>query len=369
MNVKFLDLKAVNKPYMAEMTDTARFVIEKGWYILGKEVEAFEAEFAAYCGVNHCIGVGNGLDALRMIFESCKQLEMMVPGDEVIVPANTFIASILAISQSHLQPILVDPDPVTYNVDPYKVEEVITRRTRAVLAVHLYGQLADINALRTICNKHNLLLIEDAAQAHGAMDASGQRAGSLGDAAAFSFYPGKNLGALGDAGAVTTNNVQLANQIKMLRNYGSVKKYEHLYKGFNSRLDEILAGMLRVKLRGLDKDNKHRQMLANEYYKRVTLNDLVLPLVKIPESHVYHIFPVLYPNRDDLQKYLAEKGVETLIHYPIPPHKQLAYHEWQRLCFPVTEYIHSCELSIPMSSVHSVEEIAYVSDVINSFPG
>lgn len=369
MNVKFLDLKSVNQPYMAEMTDAARFVIERGWYILGKEVEAFEHEFANYCETAHCVGVGNGLDALRMIFEACKQLDLMVPGDEVIVPANTFIASMLAITQSHLQPILVDPDPISYNIDPHKVEEVLTTRTRAILAVHLYGQLADVATLQHICQKHNILLIEDAAQAHGACDATGQRAGSFGDVAAFSFYPGKNLGALGDAGAVVTSNTQLCEQIKMLRNYGSQKKYEHLFKGFNSRLDEMQAAFLRIRLRGLDADNNHRRMLADEYRKRINLKDLVLPAVREAESHVYHIFPILHPNRDDLQRYLSENGIETLIHYPVPPHKQLAYNEWKRLCFPVTEYIHASELSLPISSVHTIDEIAYVADVINRFPG
>ncbi|MBN2744048.1 dTDP-4-amino-4,6-dideoxygalactose transaminase [Breznakibacter xylanolyticus] len=369
MNVKFLDLKAVNKPYMAELNDASRFVLERGWYILGKEVEAFENEFAAYCGVAHCIGVGNGLDALRLIFESCKQLGLMEPGDEIIVPANTFIASMLAITQSHLQPILVDADPISYNIDVHKVEEVITSRTRAVLAVHLYGRLADVTALQEISHRHNLLLFEDAAQAHGARDEQGQLAGSFGDAAAFSFYPGKNLGALGDAGAVTTNHSQIHEQVRMMRNYGSLQKYNHLCKGFNSRLDELQAALLRVKLHGLDQDNAHRQRLADEYRKHIRLKDTVLPDVNVRQSHVYHVFPVLHPNRDELQKYLSEQGVETLIHYPVPPHKQQAYHEWERLCFPATEYIHSSELSLPMSPVHSFDEIFYVSEVINRFPG
>lgn len=368
MNVKFLDLKAVNKPYMAEMTDAARLVIERGWYILGKEEEAFEIEFAQYCGTSHCIGVANGLDALRMIFEACKILDLMQPGDEIIVPANTFIASILAISQSQLQPILVDPNPITYNLDPKNVEAVITPRTKAILAVHLYGQLADTDALSAICEKHHIMLIEDAAQAHGATNKKGIKAGNLGTVAAFSFYPGKNLGALGDAGAITTNDDALGDCIRTLRNYGSKRKYEHLYKGFNSRLDEIQAAWLRIRLRGLEKDNSHRQMLANIYRKKVVLKDLVLPNDSYQGGHVYHIFPVLFPNRDNLQHYLAEKGIESLIHYPIPPHKQLAYSEWKRLCFPVSEYIHASELSLPISPVHTVEEIEYVVDALNGFP-
>lgn len=367
MTVKFLDLQAVNKPYMDELAAAARKVIEGGWYIHGAETDAFEREFAAFCGSAHCIGVANGLDALRMILEAYQVLGLMREGDEVMVPSNTFIASVLAISQSRLKPVLVEPDPQTYNIDPQKLQQALTPKTKAVMAVHLYGQLADMEPIAAFCKANGLLLIEDSAQAHGAMHNNGRKAGNLGDVAGFSFYPGKNLGALGDGGAVTTNNDQLAECIRALGNYGSQKKYHHSYKGFNSRLDEIQAAFLRIRLKGLEIENNHRRMLAQVYRSKLSLNGLVVPFEAPYGTHVYHLFPVLHPKRDELQTYLAQNGIQTLVHYPVAPHKQTAYQEIGNLSLPIAEHIHACELSLPISPVHTHRDIEYVADVVNAF--
>ena len=367
MQVKFLDLKAVNEPYFPEMLESTRRFLESGWYVLGKEVESFEEEYAAYCGTNYCVGVSNGLDALRLILEAYKVLGMVREGDEVIVPANTYIASILAITESGLKPVLVEPHPESYNINPDEVEKQVTSRTRAIMAVHLYGQLADMDRLSAIAERHGLLLIEDAAQAHGAKLHNGGRAGSLGHAAGHSFYPGKNLGALGEGGAVTCMDKELAEAVKALRNYGSHKKYYNLYKGFNMRIDENQAAWLRIRLRGLDRENEHRRMLAGIYDSMLDPALVKRPKVMEYGEHVYHIYAIMHPDRDGLQKYLADKGVSTLIHYPLPPHKQEAYKEWNYMSFPITEEIHNRELSLPMSPVHTEEEIKYVASMINSY--
>ncbi|MFT3739996.1 MAG: DegT/DnrJ/EryC1/StrS family aminotransferase [Breznakibacter sp.] len=367
MTVKFLDLQAVNRPYVEQMSAVARKVIEGGWYIHGTEVDAFEKEFASFCGVKHCIGVANGLDALRMILEAYQALGFLHEGDEVLVPSNTFIASVLAITQSRLKPVLVEPDPLIYNIDPRKLRQALTPGTKAVMAVHLYGQLADMEPIAEFCQANGLLLIEDSAQAHGAVYKNGKKAGNLGNAAGFSFYPGKNLGALGDGGAVTTNHDELAECIRALGNYGSQKKYHHIYKGFNSRLDEIQAAFLRVRLNGLEAENNHRRMLAQVYRSKLALPSLTVPHEAAYGSHVYHLFPVLHPKRDALQAHLAAHGVQTLVHYPVAPHKQLAYVELSAMDFPISEHIHATELSLPISPVHTVEEIEYVAHVVNSF--
>lgn len=367
MQVKFLDLKAVNAPYFEEMMEATRRFFESGWYVLGNEVSSFEKEYAAFCGTEYCVGVSNGLDALRLILEGYKALGLLHEGDEVIVPANTYIASILAITQSRLTPVLAEPDKDSYNIDPAEAERLITKKTKAIMAVHLYGQLADMETLAGIAGKHNLLLIEDAAQAHGARLKSGGCAGSLGDAAGHSFYPGKNLGALGEAGAVTTGDKALAEAVLALRNYGSHKKYYNLYEGFNMRIDENQSAWLRIRLRGLDRENARRRQLASIYDQKLDAKIVTKPRVMDWGEHVYHIYAVMHPERERLQAYLAEHGVSTMIHYPLPPHKQEAFRQWNGLSFPITEKIHRQELSLPMSPVHSDEEISYVAELINNF--
>ena len=369
MEVKFLDLLKVNKPYFPELMEATQRFLEGGWYILGKEVETFEQEYAAFCGTQYCLGISNGLDALRLIFEAYKALGKINEGDEVILPSNTYIASILSVTQSKLTPVLVEPDIATFNLDPRKVEAAITPKTKAILTVHLYGQLSDMEPLSDICRKHGLFLVEDGAQSHGASYKDGRKSGNLSDATGHSFYPGKNLGALGDAGAVTTNNEELALSIKALRNYGSHKKYYNIYEGFNMRLDENQAAWLRVRLRGLNKENEHRRKLAKIYDEKLNLKDLVLPVQAAYGKHIYHIYAVMHPKRDELQQYLEKNDIQTLIHYPVPPHKQEAFKQWNNLSFPIAEKIHAQQLSLPMSPVHTVEEIEYVCDVINKFKG
>jgi dTDP-4-amino-4,6-dideoxygalactose transaminase len=366
MQVKFLDLKAINAPYRLQLIEAAERFVDSGWYIMGEGCTQFDKDFAQWVGVPHALGVSNGLDALRLIFEGYKIIGKLKEGDEVLVPSNTYIASTLSISQSGLVPVPVEPNVQTYNLDS-AVEAAITPKTKAILAVHLYGQLADMEALQQLAEKYNLLLIEDAAQAHGAQLKNGKKAGALGDAAGFSFYPGKNLGALGDAGAVTTTDVELADVISALRNYGSHKKYHNLYKGFNARLDELQARWLSIRLKGLDAENAHRQKLAKIYDEKLQLPNLVKPHLATYGTHVYHIYAVLHTERDRLQTYLAENGIQTLIHYPIPPHQQPAYADWAGRSYPIAERIHQQELSLPMSPVHSDEEIGYVCDVINQF--
>ena len=364
--VNFLDLKAVNNRYRDELIAACTQVIDSGWYIMGNELTEFENEFARYCGVNHAIGVANGLDALILVLRAWKELGKLQAGDEVIVQANTYIASILAITANDLVPVLVEPDPASYNLDPERVRAAITTKTRAILPVHLYGQLSPMPELLALAEQHQLLVLEDCAQAHGA-EMAGQRAGNWGHAAGFSFYPGKNLGALGDGGAVTTNDDELAQTVRALRNYGSHKKYENLYVGVNSRLDEIQAAMLRVKLRYLQADTLRRQAIAAEYCARITHPEITLPEVKQPLSHVWHLFVIRTAHRDALQQHLAQAGVQTLIHYPIPPHKQQAYPEWHGLSLPLTEQLHQQVLSLPMDPTMSDAAVQQVIAAVNSF--
>jgi len=364
--IKFLDLKEINAQYREELIDAATRVIDSGWYIQGAEVNAFEQEFAEYCGTKHCIGVANGLDALTLILRAYKELGKLKEGDEVIVPANTYIASILAISENRLKPILVEPDERTYNIDPTLIEQAITPNTKAIMAVHLYGQLADMPAINAIAKKHDLLVIEDSAQAHGA-SIEGRKAGNWGDASGFSFYPGKNLGALGDAGAVTTNNDELAQTIRALGNYGSHKKYENLYQGVNSRLDEIQAAFLRVKLKHLDTDIQKRRQVAKAYIKGITNIQLKLPDWQTKEQHVFHLFVIRSQERDRLHAYLTKHGLQTLVHYPKAPHQQKSYQCWLDLSLPVTEAIHHEVLSLPIGPCLSQSEIKWVVNIINRY--
>lgn len=366
MQVPFLDLKAVNAQYSEELKKACSRVIDSGWYIQGKECEAFENEFASYCGVEHCIGVANGLDALILIFRAYKELGIIKEGDEVIVPANTYIASILAISENGLVPVLVEPEIASYNLDATKIEEKITSKTKAILAVHLYGQVANMGLINNIAKVHNLKVIEDSAQAHGAYY-NNKRTGNLADASGFSFYPGKNLGALGDGGAVTTNDSELARVVRTLGNYGGEKKYENIYKGMNSRLDEIQAAMLRVKLRYLDTEIVARRKVANYYLEHINNSHITLPQIKKQENHVWHLFVIRTNKREELQKYLEANGVQTLIHYPIAPHKQQAYTEMNNLNFEITEEIHDTVLSLPISAVQDLETTKFIVKSINDF--
>ena len=362
--IPFLDLKAINAQYREELIEACTKVIDSGWYVQGTEHKEFEKEFAAYCGTKHAIGVANGLDALTLIIRAYKELGVMKEGDEIIVPSNTYIASILAISENNLVPVLVEPDINTYLLDPAKIEEKITAKTKAIMPVHLYGQSCEMNAINAIAKKHNLKVIEDSAQSHGAYF-NDKRCGNLGDASGFSFYPGKNLGALGDGGAVTTNDDALAKAIKALGNYGSHKKYENLYKGTNSRLDEMQAAMLRVKLRYLDNEIKKRKEIANYYLENITNNTIVLPT--ITTDSVWHLFVVRTTKRDELQKYLLDNDIQTLIHYPLPPHKQEAYKEWNNDSYPISEQIHAEALSLPISGVQTFGDTKKIVEVINDF--
>jgi len=367
--IKFLDLKNVNDAHEAEISAAIQRVLDSGWYLLGEEVSSFEREFADYCGSQHCIGVANGLDALILILMAYRELGVMAEGDEVIVPANTYIASILAISRAGLKPVLVEPDERTYNLDPNLIEAAITEKTKAIMAVHLYGQCADMDPISAIAKKHGLKVVEDAAQAHAATY-RGRKTGSLGDAAGFSFYPGKNLGALGDGGAVTTSDDELADAIKALRNYGSHQKYHNKYKGMNSRLDEIQAGVLRVKLRHLDADTEKRRKVAQCYLNSrsaISNSQLVLPYVADYGTHAWHLFVVRTPARDALADFLTKKGIQTVIHYPIPPHHQMAYSEFSGYSLPITEAIHREVLSLPISPVMERDEVEQVVRVLSSF--
>ena len=364
--IPFLDLKGLNAQYRDELIEACTRVIDSGWYIQGNECKEFEAEFAEYCGTKYAIGVANGLDALILILRAYKELGFMKDGDEVIVPSNTYIASILAISQNNLVPVLVEPDINTYLLDPSRIEEKITSKTKAILPVHLYGQTCQMDEINEIAKKYNLKVIEDSAQSHGAYFGN-KRSGNLGDASGFSFYPGKNLGALGDGGAVTTNDEELANTIKALGNYGSHKKYENIYKGINSRLDEIQAAMLRVKLKYLDNEIEKRREIANYYLQNIKNENIVLPMVRAEDNHVWHLFVIRTSKRDELQKYLLDNGVQTLIHYPIPPHKQNAYEEWNNENYKISEQIHNEVLSIPISGVQSLKDTITTANLINKF--
>ncbi|MHC1731126.1 MAG: DegT/DnrJ/EryC1/StrS family aminotransferase [Bacteroidales bacterium] len=409
--VKFLDIQKITDSFEPELSEAVARVVGRGWYLLGEEVAAFEREYAAYIGVKHCIGVANGLDALRLIMKAWIETGEMSEGDEVIVPANTYIASILAITDNRLKPVLVEPDIATFNLDLDQVEKHITSRTKAIMVVHLYGRACWSHDLEELARKYNLKIIEDNAQAAGAVwdgsdggylpavEVSGgaaggpelsgrgaRRTGSLGDAAGNSFYPGKNLGALGDAGAVTTNSDELAGVIRALANYGSAKKYVNDYQGLNSRLDEIQAAALRVKLTRLDEDNSRRRRIAGFYCSNISVPGLILPcpgltgqnLSPLPGTadreiiardygHVWHLFVVRHPERDRLQLYLAEHDIQTLIHYPLPPHKQKAYRDWAGLSLPLTEQIHREVLSLPVSQVMEEEEYSKVTEIINNF--
>lgn len=368
--IPFLDLKNINQQYREELIAACTRVIDSGWYIGGNELEQFEQNFANYCGVKFAIGVANGLDALILTLRAWKELGKLHDGDEVIVPSNTYIASILAITANNLTPALVEPDLSTYNIDPLKIEAAITAKTKVILPVHLYGQLAAMPDIMHIAKKHNLLVLEDSAQSHGAaLDC--KKAGNWGDASGFSFYPGKNLGALGDAGAITTNDGELAQTLRALRNYGSHEKYKNLFAGVNSRLDEIQAAMLDVKLKHLDAEVKHRRTIAKMYLEGIKNPELSLPLTDTDASqydqHVWHLFVVRSRNREALQQYLAENGVQTLIHYPVPPHKQQAYKEWNNLSYPISEKIHDEVMSLPMGPTLSLEEVEKVIKLCNSF--
>ena len=366
--IPFLELKQVTAAHADEIHEAVRRVVDSGWYLQGEENARFEREYADFIGTKHCIGVANGLDALNWIFRAYKEMGRLAPGDEIIVPANTFIATILAITDNGLTPVLVEPDIRTLEMDDSLIEERISARTKAICIVHLYGRCAYTERIRQICDKYGLLLIEDNAQAHGCRTPDGRRTGSLGDAAGHSFYPGKNLGALGDAGAVTTDDKELADVIRSLANYGSSKKYVFQYCGRNSRLDEIQAAVLRVKLRYLDEDNAHRAKIARLYYEQLSgLSGLTLPVFLPDEQNAYHLFPVLCEHRDDLQASLKDNGVQTVIHYPIPPHKQACYRGWNGLSFPITEYIAEHELSLPISPVVSSGDISEVCRLIRVY--
>ncbi len=366
--INFLDLNAINKPYRNELIEACARVIDSGWYIKGSEVQSFEKAFAAYCGVNHCIGVANGLDALTLTLRAWKELDKLKDGDEVIVPANTYIASILAITENHLQPILVEPDIDSFNVCPAKIEAAITKKTRAILPVHLYGRLANMPMIMELAKQYDLLILEDSAQAHGA-SFQGRKAGSWGHASGFSFYPGKNLGALGDAGAVTTNDDQLAETIRAIANYGSHVKYKNIYQGVNSRLDEIQAAMLKVKLEHLDEDTLKRRKVAHAYRTGI-INPLIeLPTADSDEQHVWHLFVIRTRQRQALQDWLSKKNIQTLVHYPIPPHQQQAYSDWKDKSYPITEQIHNEVISLPVSPLLTDSEVERVIAAVNSFYG
>ncbi|HIF9221415.1 TPA: DegT/DnrJ/EryC1/StrS family aminotransferase [Photobacterium damselae] len=364
--INFLNLQAINNQYQKELKEACARVIDSGWYIMGNELEAFEREFAEYCGVKHAIGVANGLDALTLVIRAWKELGKLKVGDEVIVPANTYIASVLAITENDLIPVFLEPNAMTYNLCPINVRAAITEKTKAILPVHLYGLISPMPELMEIAKEYNLLVLEDCAQAHGA-NIDGKKVGNWGDAAGFSFYPGKNLGALGDAGAITTNNDELAQTVKALRNYGSHKKYENLYQGVNSRLDEIQAAMLRVKLDYLDQETTRRREIANCYRREITNPLIQLPKWNNDDNHVFHLFVIQTPHRDELQQYLVENGVQTVIHYPIPPHKQPAYAQWNQQSLPITEKIHQQVLSLPIDPTMTQQQVDIVIDVINQY--
>ena len=364
--IPFLDYKAVNAPYFEEIEAAMSRVLRSGWYVLGPEVEGFEAEYAAYCGTPHCIGVSSGLDALILILRAWKELGKLQEGDEVIVPANTYIASILAITENRLVPVLVEPDEATYNLDPIKIEAAITSKTRVIMAVHLYGQCADMDPINKIAQQHGILVMEDAAQSQGAIY-KGRKSGSLSAAAAHSFYPGKNLGAIGEGGAVTTNDPKLDDMVRRLRNYGSHQKYVNEVKGVNNRLDELQAAVLRVKLAHLDADNAKRIVVAETYLKELSNPNVTLPAVLPDGQPCWHLFIVRTSEREKLMDSMKRNGVVTAIHYPIPPHKQLAYREFAHISLPVTEMIHRECVSLPISPVHSADAIIAVCEVVNNY--
>ena len=372
--IKFLDLEKINNRFRDEIDKRIKSIFDKGWYLQGEWDKTFEQHFAKFCGVKHCIGCANGLDALNLIIRGYG----FGAGDEIIVPANTYIASILAISENGCTPVLVEPDINTYNINPDLIEEKITNKTKAIMVVHLYGQAVQMNKIWDLAKKYNLKVIEDSAQAHGALYTLHStpipqgtrecfRTGNLGDASGFSFYPGKNLGCLGDGGCVTTNDDELATKIRAIANYGSDRKYHHIYKGVNSRLDEIQAAVLDAKLPYLDKDNTRRREISKYYRENIKNPKIILPKVYDENAHVWHIFPIRCEERNRLQKYLEENGIQTNIHYPTPPHKQGAYKEWENENYPITEEIHRTELSLPISPVLTDEEVEMVVKALNEW--
>ena len=364
--IPFLDYKAVNAPYFEAMQEAVTRVLHSGWYVLGPEIKAFEEELAAYCGSDRCIGVSSGLDALILILEAWKEMGKLKLGDEVIVPANTYIASILAISKVGLTPVLIEPEIDSYNISSEEIEKRITPKTKVILPVHLYGQCADMDAINSLAEQHDLLVMEDAAQAMGSRY-KGRRAGSLSHAAAHSFYPGKNLGAIGEGGAVTTNDAELADMVAMLRNYGSQKKYHNLFKGMNNRIDELQAAILRVKLPHLDRDNACRQAVAEAYLNAINHPAVTLPVVMDDNLPCWHLFVVRVPEREKWMEYLLENGVDTAIHYPVPPHQQPAYKEFNDFQFPITEKVHREVLSLPISPAHTADQARVISALINDY--
>lgn len=360
--IPFLDLHKINERFRSQFDAKVKEILDSGWYLQGKQNDSFCEHFAAFCGTDYSLGVANGLDALRIIIKAYG----FGVGDEIIVPANTFIATVLAVSDNGCTPVFVEPDINTYTINPSLIKEKLTSRTKAIMAVHLYGQACQMDEINAIAKKYNLKVIEDAAQAHGAIY-NGKRVGDLGDAAGFSFYPGKNLGALGDAGGITTNDKDLYEKCKAIANYGSDYKYHHIYKGLNSRLDEMQAAFLDVKLGSLDEDNNRRREISKYYRDNIKNPNIILPSTEDELSHVWHIFAIRTSNRENLIKYLNGRGIQTNIHYPTPPHKQLAYNEFKEQSYPITEEIHNTVLSLPMSPVLSNCDVKVIADILNSF--
>lgn len=365
--IKFQDLQKYNQQFETEFNQAYKAFLNSGWYILGEQTKQFELNFAKYCGVKHCIGTANGLDALVLIFRAYLELGKLKPGDEILVPANTYIASIISIIRNDLVPIFVEPDPKTFNISTSEIELAITSKTKAILVVHLYGQLCDVQAIDKIAKKYNLLVVEDAAQAHGAETSSGMKSGNLGDAAGFSFYPSKNLGALGDAGCIATNNDELASVVRKLGNYGASTKYVNQYVGFNSRLDEIQAVFLNIKLNYLDRDNTLRRDIAKRYLKAVNNSKIKLPFFSNNQDHVFHQFVVRVDDREHFVKYLNDNKVGVLIHYPIAPHKQEALKMYNHLSLPITEKIHETVVSLPLNPTLDSNQIKTISDLLNAY--
>ena len=362
MNLDFLNLAKINNRFRSEIDIRIKNILDKGWYLQGEENERFASDFAAYCGTKYALGVANGLEALSLLIRA----HGFGPGDEIIVPANTYIATILSISENGCTPVLVEPSLDTYNIDSDKIEAAITQRTRAIMVVHLYGQAVRMDKVWELAQKYNLKVFEDCAQAHGAYYLD-KRVGNLSDAAAFSFYPGKNLGCMGDGGGITTNDETIFSKIKALANYGSDRKYHHIYKGINSRLDEIQAAILDIKLQYLDADNDHRRKISLFYRQNINNPCIYLPQTYAEESSVWHVFVVRTEHRDDFQRYLAENKIQTIIHYPTPPHQQLAYEEMKNMSYPITEKIHREVISLPISPVMTIEEAQYVVDIVNNW--
>ncbi len=365
--IKFLDLQKINAQYQDEFHQKMQLVLDKGWFILGDEVKQFEANFANYTKSKYCIGVGNGLDAIVLIFKAYIHLGLMQKGDEVIVPSNTYIASILGVLQADLVPVFVEPKLETFNINPDLISEKITSKTRAILPVHLYGQLCEMDEIFEIAKQHNLIVVEDAAQSHGAILEFRNQNLEVRNAQAYSFYPGKNLGALGDAGAITTNDEELAKVLFSLRNYGSEKKYHNEFIGVNSRLDEIQAAFLNVKLPFLDEENNNRKVIAKRYLSEIKNDKIILPYWDFSNNHVFHLFVIRTENREVLQDYLKKNEIETIIHYPIPPHKQKAFESWNNLSFPISEKIHDEVLSLPISPIMTDDEVSKVIQILNHY--